>query len=173
MALLWGLPMTAYLVYARGSLSVGVAIAIGVGGALLFGLAWAVWMRTSLLKMVRRLHAGDPALVPSPPVGEYDTRFTASLMNGRLAIGGHAYVGKRSLCFVPHTKNLKAHQHPTEFRFDAAPLVSVIERQPNPFQRLFRPGPDRLLRVGDDQRHLTMLVVNPDDAARALRAHLV
>jgi hypothetical protein len=93
-------------------------------------------------------------------------------MRGRLAVGGHLYVGRRALCFVPHTKNLKVHQTPTEFHFDAIPTVSVVERQPNAFQRLFRPGPVRLLRLGEHERQLTVLVAHPDDAARAVLAQM-
>jgi hypothetical protein len=169
MSVLWGLPMTGYLVYARGSMSLGWAVGSGVLGALLFGFGWAAWMRTGLLKMIRRLYAGDPALVPPPPPTGYQARLPASLMDGRIAVGGHLYVGSQTVCFVPHMKNLKAHRTPTELRFGATPAPEIVEKQPNMFQRLFRPGPIRLLRIGERDRAMTILVPQPDIAAEAIR----
>jgi hypothetical protein len=54
MAVLWGVPTTAYLVYARGDLGITMTIATGAVGASLVGVGWTVWMRTSMVAMARR-----------------------------------------------------------------------------------------------------------------------
>jgi hypothetical protein len=98
-------------------------------------------------------------------------RIGANLMNGRVAIGGHLYIGQRAMYFIPHKKNLKMHQAPVERCFEAVPTVQIIERKRTIFHRMLYPDPVRLLRIGNGEHDaIALLTADPDEARKAVLA---
>lgn len=170
MALLWGTPMTGYLWYARGSLAPATVLSIGIAGGLLFGFGWTLWMRVGTTKLLRRLYVADPALFPHLP-SHFDAMLPASLMKGSIAVGGLLLLSPDTAQFVPHVKNLKRHQSPTQLRLDAAAEPRVVERTPNAFGRLFRPDPAQLLELRNEQDSMLLLVPTPNRVASLIREH--
>lgn len=169
--LLWGIPMTGYLMFARGALAVGTALAIGVAGSLMFGCIATLGMRAAATKMMRRVYANDPKLFSELP-GGYDLRLPASLMRGPIAVGGVLLLGESSAHFFPHRRNVKQHQASTQIRLDSPVEVEVVERRPGLLGQLFRPGPVQLLKLGNGDDAMLLLVPTPETVAVSIREYV-
>lgn len=172
MAVLWGVPMT--VMGAWGSTSaaeVAMRVVIGAFTALGFGITWTFWFGRSMRKLVRRIHAADPKIVPSPPEGDYEYRLPCNYL-GRIAIGGHLYVGPRVWTFVPHRKNLKMHQAPLSIAL--APSMSVeVEAIPlRGLAALLTKGPVYRVRIVSPETDAAFVVPEPNVVAEALRAYI-
>ncbi|HZS60522.1 MAG TPA: hypothetical protein VFA43_14710 [Gemmatimonadaceae bacterium] len=87
-------------------------LSLNAVGAVFFGAVFALVMRRWMRRVMRELYDGtSPWMSPVPP-GEYEARVMCSVMRGRIAVGGHLYVGRELWTFMPHTKNLRGHRDP-------------------------------------------------------------
>ena len=173
MAVLWGLPMTLIMAFTAGS-TIGFIpiIIIGAIGAAFFGIAWTAWFRSSMRGLIRRIHEGDPKIVPPPPPGNYASRIMCSMLRtSRVSVGGHLYVAKGRWVFVPHRKNLKVHQAPIHINADSTIGLAVIQAQPNAFARLFSASPTPNVRVSETREVHPFQVPRAEDAVNFLSSY--
>lgn len=170
MSVMWGSVMLAALFwFTRPAPLVAAVMTVAlVIGSAMFGILWTRGMRREMGGMVARLHAGDPELVPAPPPGRFDARLLCTLVR-RLAIGGHLYVGSDAWVFVPHRKNLAAHQAPVALGRPDELSVSVIQIRPNALVRLMVRGPIRRVRVAGPAGEHLLVVPDPEGVAERLR----
>ena len=121
--------------------------------------------------MMRRVYAIDPKLFSELQDG-FDARLPASLMRGSIAVGGVLLLDRTSARFVPHRRNMKQHQASTQIRLDSPAEVGVVERHPGLLGQLFRPGPVRLLKLGNGDDAMVLLVPTPDSVAASVREYV-
>ncbi|HEX8903292.1 MAG TPA: hypothetical protein VF771_00470 [Longimicrobiaceae bacterium] len=121
-----------------------------VVASLVFGYAWTAMFWRSMRRMSARIHSGDPAIVPPPPAGAYDWRVMCSwLRSPRVAVGGHLYAGQREWTFVPHRRNLRAHQELFTITPGPDTRVEAVETPARGLVRLFATGPLKRLRIAN------------------------
>lgn len=112
MAMLWGAPMTVLMLLGmKGGFGAAGTIVVGTLAGLGFGFGWTAWMRVTIRRFLRRLHAGDPKVVPPAPAGATERVLCNFMLSERFAVGGHLYLSDLDWTFVPHRKNLTRHQH--------------------------------------------------------------
>lgn len=141
--LLWGIPMTLFMLHThQGSLA--FVATIGAIGGLVFGALVTMLARFATRQLNQQVYYGVWPLVPAAPAGEYDARLMCRLKHGRLSVGGHLYVGPESWVFVPHTKNGPFYRKPV--RWDRPASLSFST-----------PRHDRLVLA--DGEHRSVLVV--------------
>ena len=151
--------------------SLAVDLVINALGALLFWFLFAAGMRAMLARMTRQLYDGTSPWMPPPPPGEYQVRVASSLMRGRIAVGGHLYVGREKWVFVPHTKNLPQHrsiQHwerPDRISLSTEPVHSAW------LQLVLGKLPDRLV-VSDGGLRDLLVVPEADHVRQELQRYL-
>lgn len=170
MAVGWGTPMT--IMSAWGSRSAGelaVKVVLGAIAGLGFGVLSTSGFGRSMRKLTRRIYAADPKIVPSPPPGEYEYRLVGNYM-GRIAIGGHLYVGARDWTFVPHRKNLKMHQAPLSIALAPSMSVETEELPLRGLAALLVKGPVYRVRVVTPEMEAVFAMPEPHTVAEALRA---
>jgi hypothetical protein len=112
---LFGIPMAMLIWRDDPKSGLGAAVATAAVAAVLFGAFWPPAFRTLMGRLMRPIYEGDSRIVPSPPSGRYLARLMCSLMRGRIAVGGHLYVGPENWVFVPHTRNLRIHREPVRW----------------------------------------------------------
>lgn len=125
-----------------------VLIAFFFGG-IFFGLFFSLLARWRLRSIQDALYAGKGWIdVPPPANSRISHRIVCSLMDGRIAVGGVAYLGSDGMIFVPHKRNRTRNRRILEMkplsglRFDSAtPPVG------NRIQRILIPRPQPLLEV--------------------------
>lgn len=174
MAALWGVPITLYsMLAADDALEAIVALVVGVAGALAFGFLWTWTMTLGVRRLVRRVYAGDPRIVPAPPAGAYEYRFACSYLPSLLtAVGGHLYVGPAAWTFVPHRRNLKRHRAPVSIPITPGTRVEAVEVTQPAWARLFTPGPAYRLQVRSGAATTMFLTPDPRALAPRLREYL-
>ena len=172
MGVLWGTPMTIFAAWREPTATpLAVTVVVGAFFGLMFGILWTSWFGRSMRKMVRRIYAADPKLVPPAPEGEYEYRLACTYL-GRIAVGGHLYVGPREWTFVPHRKNLKMHQAPITIALAPSMSVEVVEVQLRGLPALLMKGPAYRVRVVTPRDDAAFVTPEPHTVAEALREYV-
>lgn len=175
MAVGWGVPMFLVMLLTedrpfRSVAAFAFLLVLAVGGALLFGLLWAVFFGRSMQRLIRQLYEGERSLVPAPPPGDYQFRVMASrFTTPRFAVGGHLYVGPTQLAFVPHTKNRVQDRAPLILDRTALRRVEPMTRRLEGLGRLFAPAPLDFLRVEATTDDWLLRLPEPDRVESELR----
>jgi hypothetical protein len=165
--------MTLLLVFTDGGLPLPSALAVGCVAALLFGGLWTVTFGRSMRRLIGRLYAGDPKLVPPPPSAAYTVRILASLMTAPMfAVGGHLYAGPAELAFVPHTRNRPRDRAPRVLRWEQVQRVEALTRPAPALARIFSSEPLSYLRVAVEDGEWLLKVPEANTIAAELRRFL-
>ena len=124
LALLWGIPMTMFMLRTHQG-SVGFVVGVGAVGGLVFGSLVTMLARFATRQLTQVVYHCVWPVVPAAPPGAYDTRLMCRLERGRLTVGGHLYVGDASWVFVPHTRNGPLYRKPVRWERPGGLALSV------------------------------------------------
>jgi len=80
----------------------GRVLLLGLLGGLVVSILWMVRTGWSARKRIRRIHRGDPAIVPAPPEGAHEYRLACRCVSPMLGLEGYLYAAPDALTFVPH-----------------------------------------------------------------------
>jgi uncharacterized membrane protein YeaQ/YmgE (transglycosylase-associated protein family) len=171
LAVLWGVPMTMFMLRTHQG-SLGFVVSIGVIGALIFGSLLTMLARFARRQLTRQVYYCVWPIVPAAPSGDYHARLMCSMMRGRLAVGGHLYVGQDAWAFVPHVRNGPLYRKAV--RWERPHRLSLSTQRPRWgwLARLFGAAPSDQLVVADGQSHACFVVPNAADVALKLRGYI-
>lgn len=166
MALLWGVPLALVLWFTGGRAGpLGIFLLVGIATGLVFGFFWSRSFRRMMIAMSRRLHDGDPELVPPPPPGDYQFRVMGTLIRAPIGVGGHLYAGPARWVFVPHRKNRRGQQDPIELPPAPVEVVTVPQTW---LAKIFTARTPLLVRIADAGGAFLLKVPRPVDVASRL-----
>lgn len=172
MAIFWGVPMTLYLSFLLDGVPLFWVVGVCSVMALLFGGIWTFVFGRYLRRQIARLYAGDPAIVPAPPAGEFTTRVLANLGASLLfAASGHLYAGPDGLAFVPNSTNFRAQRTPRRAPWSAIQRIEPFTRPAPALLRLFSAAPLSYLRVVMTEGEWSMRVPEASRVGAALLAY--
>lgn len=160
LGLLWGIPMTMFMLRTKRG-SPAFVIAVAAIGGLLFGGLLTILARFARRQLTQLVYHGVWPIVPAAPPGEYETRLMCRLKRGWLTLGGHLYVGDQAWVFVPHTRNGPFYRKPV--RWDRPATLSLSTQRA-------RWGRDDRLVLTDGERRAIFVVPNAADVAATLNA---
>jgi len=147
-------------------------LVLGLGAAAAFGVLWVVFFTREMTRVARRIYGGDPAIVPSPPAGRFETRLMCNrLVSQKLGVGGHLYLGPDEWAFVPHRKNRQVDQTPLHLPVNRIRRVDQIEFRPTGLARLISAQPVPIVRILADDTS-SFVTPNPTEVATELRRRL-
>lgn len=174
MAVLWGLPMTLLAVFTTyHDIGIALPLTVGVLAGLGFGFLWTRSFRRRMRTLMHRLYDADPALVPAPPTGPYQCRVSCNLVQpGRIAVGGHLYVGQGDWVFVPHRRNLPKHRSPITLPVSADIELTPRTAPPRGLARLFTIEPVGSIEVRSGPLNVRLYVPEPSTVAAQLRGYV-
>ena len=161
LAVLWGIPMTMFMLRTQQG-STGFVLAVAAVGGLLFGGLVTMLARFATRQLTQAVYHCVWPIVPAAPPGEYDTRLMCRLARGRITIGGHLYVGAAGWVFVPHTRNGPFYRKPV--RWDRPGSLSLST------QRSRWGGADQLV-LADGANRAVFVVPNAADVAATLKGN--
>lgn len=167
LGLLWGIPMTMFMLRTNQG-SVGFVVAIGAIGGLLFGSLVTILARFATRQLTQQVYHGVWPIVPAAPQGQYDARLMCRLRRGRLAVGGHLYVGAERWVFVPHARNGPLYRKPVRWE---RPLGFSFTTQPPQWSALAwlfgLPREDQLV-LDEGENRAVFMVPNAAQVAAVL-----
>jgi len=181
MAVLWGVPMTAYQLFVSNEwwdepwpllvFGISMTLVVGAASGLLFGMLWTWMFQGAMEKLTRRIHDGDPAIVPAPPEGQ-DFRLACSyLLTPTMAVGGHLYAAPDALTFVPHNRNLPRHRSPLALPAGPGLGLELVDVPLKGLARLLADGPVRRLRIHAGGASADFVTPDPDVVVDHLRRY--
>ena len=127
LGLLWGIPMTMFMLRTHQG-SLGFVLAIGAVGALIFGALITMLAGFAKRQLTQHVYHCVWPIVPAAPPGPYEARLMCSLVRRPLAVGGHLYIGHEGWTFVPHTRNGPLYRKPV--RWDEPYQLSISTQHP-------------------------------------------
>ena len=174
MAAAWGVPMTTFMLFGtNGGFGVVGTVVVGALAGLGFGFGWTAWMRRSIRGVLKRLHSGDPRMVPAPPSGATGRLLCNFMLSEQFAVGGHLYLSEREWSFVPHRKNLKRHQHVHTVASGDVAGIAVRQLRRGTLARLMYPHEVSVIEVRLSGALLWSIVApEPEEVAKLLRARI-
>jgi hypothetical protein len=167
LGLLWGIPMTMFMLRTNQG-SLGFVVAIGAIGGFLFGSLVTMLARFATRQLTQHVYHCVWPIVPAAPPGQYDARLMCRMQRGRLSVGGHLYIGAGGWVFVPHTRNGPFYRQP--FRWDRPTALSLSTQRPGSswLAWLFGlPRHDQIV-LSDGARRAVFVVPNAADVIAAL-----
>ncbi len=169
LAVLWGIPMTMFMLRTEQG-TFGFVLLIAAAGGLLFGSLVTMLARFATRQLTQLVYHGVWPIVPAAPPGEYDARLMCRLSRGRLAVGGHLYIGGDAWVFVPHTRNGPLYRKPV--RWDRPAGLSFTTQRPRWawLGWLFGLRRDDQLVLTDGATRAFFIVPNAADVAATLTA---
>ena len=159
----WGRPLAGL------SLENTAVLVFVVAGAI-FGFAWSARMRTAVQNVTRDVFLGNAPFAVEPPKGPYTHRLPASWRTSdRFAVGGVLFVGKGTLAFVPHARNLPKDRTPVFIKYGKDTAIDT-ESQPMTTVRriLFSQLPD-MIHVSSRQSEWRFIVPRAGEAVDTIR----
>lgn len=159
----WGRPLA-------GLSLENTAVLVFVVAGSIFGFAWSARMKSAIQNVTRAVYLGTAPFAVEPPTGAYTHRLPASWRTSdRFAVGGVLFVGKGTLAFVPHARNLPKHRTPVFIKYGRDTTIDT-ESQPMTTMRriLFSRLPD-LLRVSNRQDEWRFIVPRAGETVDTIR----
>jgi len=136
----------------------------------MIGFLFARNFREKMRELVRKLYEADPALVPSPPPGNFTCRVMCDLIiPPRFEVSGYLYAGPGSWVFMPHLNNPATHQSPTVLTTDGVPTLTTGVSRGSALARLLGSPPVTSLEVVSGGRDFQLYVPEAERVASALR----
>jgi hypothetical protein len=167
LAVLWGIPMTMFMLRTNQG-SVGFVVMVAAIGGLLFGGLVTMLARFATRQLTQLVYHCVWPIVPAAPSGEYEARLMCRLKRGRMAVGGHLYVGAEGWVFVPHTRNGPFYRKPVRWEQPAAFSLSTQRARWGALTWLFGlPRGDQLVLANGANRAV-FVVPNAAEVAAAL-----
>src|SRR5581483_155419 len=171
LALLWAIPMTMFMMRTNQG-SPGFVITVAAVGGLLFGGLVTMLARFATRQLTQVVYHCVWPIVPAAPPGEYDARLMCRLKRGRMAVGGHLYVGNEGWVFVPHTRNGPLYRKPVRWERPAGFSLSTQRPRWGWLSWLFGLGRDDQLVLADGANRAVFTVPNAADVVAALNARV-
>lgn len=169
LAVLWGIPMTMFMLRTNQG-TPGFVIMVAAIGGLLFGGLVTMLARFATRQLTQLVYHCVWPIVPAAPPGEYDSRLMCRLKRGRMAVGGHLYVGNEGWVFVPHTRNGPFYRKPVRWERPTGFSLSTQRPRWGWFTWLFGlPAGDQLV-LADGANRAVFVVPNAADVAATLNA---
>ena len=159
----WGRPLA-------GLSLENTAMLVFVVAGSIFGFAWSARMKRAIQNVTRDVYLGNAPFAVEPPNAVYTHRLPASWRTSdRFAVGGVLFVGKGTLAFAPHARNLPAHRTPVFIRCGKDTTIDT-ESQPMTTVRriLFSRLPD-MIRVANRQSEWRFIAPRAGETVDTIR----
>jgi hypothetical protein len=167
LGLLWGIPMAMFMLRTHQG-SLGFVLGVAAIGALVFGSLVTMLARFARRQLIQLVYHCVWPIVPAAPPGQYEARVMCSLIRGRLAVGGHLYIGDEAWTFVPHARNGPIYRKPV--RWERPGRFSLFTQRPRwgwlPW--LFGVAPNDQVVLADGESRAVFVVPNAGDVVSAL-----
>ncbi len=170
LGLLWGLPMTMFMLRTHQG-SLGFVLGIGAIGALTFGSLITMLARFARRQLMQQVYYCVWPIVPAAPPGEYEARLMCSMIRGRLAVGGHLYIGHDAWAFVPHVRNGPIYRKPVRWEQPGRLSLSTRRAPWGWIAWLFGTATDDQVVVADGASRAVFVVPNAGDVASELEGY--
>jgi hypothetical protein len=169
LGLLWGIPMTTFMLRTDQG-SPGFILAIGAIGALFFGSLVTMLAGFARRQLTQQVYYCVWPIVPAAPPGQYEARLMCSLVRGRLAVGGHLYIGPEAWAFVPHARNGPVMRKTV--RWEQPSRLSVSAQRPawGWIAWLFGMPMNDQVVLADGEGRAVLVVPNASDVVSAISA---
>jgi hypothetical protein len=171
LGLLWGVPMTLFMLRTNQG-SVTFVVTIGAIGGLLFGALVTMLARFASRQLTLQVYHCVWPIVPAAPAGEYDARLMCRMMRGRFPVGGHLYIGSDAWVFVPHVRNGPFYRKPVRWEQPASLTLSTERPRWGWLGWLFGFARNDQLVFADGKNRSVFIVPNAAQVAAALSATL-